>query len=148
MCAKKRRRQAFGIPDTWALCGLYALLLILFFIPGIIIESQPVSAWTLMRASQLHQFGQFPGSIAVAREMSAAPALCAIGLALTLVFRTSAGKYAFGACISALLFGMTGIFGVRYLPHAGGFVIGMAMFVSLALFFVSVICAAVRRSSK
>ena len=146
--SKRKNRKPIGIPDTWALCGLYALLLALFFIPGIIIEGQPLSAWTLMRATDLRQFGQYPGSIAAAREMAAMPVLCAIGLALTLAFRTSSGKYAFGACISALLFGAIGVFSVRYLPHAGGFVIGMSMFVALALFFVSVICAVVRRSSK
>lgn len=148
MCAKKNRRQAIGIPDTWALCGLYVLLLILFFIPGIIIEGQPLSALQLMRATKLYQYGQFPGSLTSAREIWAVPVLCAIGLMLTLLFRASTGKYAFGACISALLFGCIGAFSVRYLPQAGGFVIGMAMFACLAIFFVSVICAAIRRSAK
>lgn len=148
MCAKKTRRKAVGIPDTWAICGLYALLLALFFIPGIIIDNRPVSALDLMRATALHQFGQFPGSMAAAREMLAAPLLCGIGLVLTLAFRTSTGKYAFGACFSALLFGMIGIFSVRYLPHAGGFAVGMGMFLCLALFFVSIICAVVRRSAR
>ena len=50
--------------------------------------------------------------------------------------------------LGMVLFGAIGVFSVRYLPHAGGFVIGMSMFVALALFFVSVICAVVRRSSK
>lgn len=147
MCAKKRRK-AVGIPDTWALCGLYVLLLILFFIPGIIIDNRPLSALDLMRATELHQFGQFPGSMTVAREMLTMPLLCSLGLVLTLAFHTSAGKYAFGACFSALLFGMIGVFDVRYLPHAGGFCVGMAMFLCLALFFVSIICAVVRRSAR
>ena len=148
MCAKRNRRQAVGIPDTWAICGLYALLLILFFVPGIIIDNRPISALDLMRAAELHQFGQFPGSMATAREMLVMPILCSAGAILTLAFRTTAGKYAFGACFSALLFGMIGIFSVRYLPHAGGFAVGAAMFLCLALFFVSIICAVIRRSSR
>lgn len=103
--SKRKNRKPIGIPDTWALCGLYALLLALFFIPGIIIEGQPLSAWTLMRATDLRQFGQFPGSIAAAREMAAMPVLCAIGLVLTLAFRTSAANThsarAFPRCCSA-----------------------------------------------
>ena len=148
MCAKKNRRKAIGIPDTWALCGLYALLLLLFFVPGIIIDGQPISPLQLMCATELRQFGQFPGNMAVAREIIVAPALCTLGIALTLAFRVSTGKYAFGACFSALLFSLISVFSKKYLPAAGGFVIGMGMFLALALFFVSVICAVIRRSAK
>lgn len=147
MSAKRNRKQTVGIPDVWALCGLYAALLILFFIPGLVIESRPISAYTLSRATELYQFGKFPGSMVSAREMIAIPLLCVTGIAMTLCFRNSSGKYAFGACISSLMFGMIGVFSKKYLPSAGGFVIGMAMFLCLALFFVSLICAIVRRST-
>ena len=145
MSAKSRKKQAAGIPDVWVLCGLFGLLLILFFLPGIIIENRPVSAFQLMRASELYQYGQFPGSLAGAREIATLPILSALGLALTLAFRTGTGKYAFGASISALLFGLISVYQNRYLPHAGGFVVGTALVICVALFFVSIICALVRR---
>ena len=147
MSAKRNRKQTAGIPDVWALCGLYALLLILFFVPGMIIESRPISAYTLSQATELYQYGNFPGSMVSAREMITMPLLSAAGIALTLCFRNSSGKYAFGACLSALMFGMIGVFSKKYLPGVGGFVIGMAMFVCIAIFFVSLICAIVRRSN-
>ncbi len=145
MSASRRKKQSAGIPDVWVLCGLFGLLLILFFVPAIIIENRPVSAFQLMRASELYQYGPFPGSLASAREIVVLPILAALGLALTLAFRDGSGKYAFGASISALLFALTAVFQARYLSHAGGFAIGLALVVCVALFFVSVICALVRR---
>lgn len=145
MSAKRRKKQQIGIPDVWVLCGLFALLLILFFLPAIIIENRPVSAFQLMRATELYQYGQFPGSLVSAREIAVLPILSALGLALTLVFRNGSGKYAFGASISALLFALTAVYRDRYLPYAGGFAVGLALVICVALFFVSVICALVRR---
>lgn len=143
--SKRNNKKTVGVSDIWAMCGLFALLLLLFLIPGIIIDGQPVSALQLARASELRQFGQFPGRIAQAQEMWLVPLLSTIGILTTLLMRRSTGKYAFGACISAMLFGMIGVYQTRCLPHAGGFVIGTAMVVCLALFFISVICAIIRK---
>lgn len=143
--SKRKTRNSLQIKDTLAMCGLYVLLLALFFVPGIILDDRPVSALNLMCAARTGQYGAFPKSLAVAREMIAAPVLCLFGLAMTLLLRKSSGKYAFGACVSLLLFGLVGVFGARYLPQAGGFVLGAAMFLSLVLFFVSVTCAVIHR---
>lgn len=143
--ANRKNQKQIGIPDTLAMCSLYALLLALFFIPGIIIDGHPVSAMQLSQAVQAQQFGAFPRSVAAARELFAAPLLSAIGLVVTLLLTRSSGKYAFGACLSLLLFGMIGAYQTRYLPAAGGFVLGAAMFISLVLFFVSLVCAVIRK---
>lgn len=145
MSTKKNRKQTIGIRDIWAICGLYALLLVLFVIPGIIIEGQPISALQLMRADELYQFGGFPGHMRLAHEIAILPVLSLLGLLLTLLFRNTGGKYAFGISISMLLFGMIGVFSAKALPNAGGFVIGAGMFISAAQFFLCTICAVIRR---
>lgn len=146
MSTKKNRRQSVGIPDVWAICGLYALMLLLFVIPGIVIGDRPFSALQLMQATELYQFNGFPGSLKLSREIAALPTLCIVGLVTTLLLRKGTGKYAFGACIGALLFGLIGVYKNRALAAAGGFAVGAGMLVAAALFFVCIICAAVRRN--
>ena len=143
--SKRKNQKTAGMKDALIMCAMYALLIILFFIPGIILNDQPISAFTLASAAASRQFGAFPPSIAAARQMFALPLLCGAGLLLTLLLRRSAGKYAFGACTALLLFGLTGIYQARYLAQAGGFVFGAAMIISLALLLYSVGCSLIRK---
>ena len=146
MCAKKNRKQIIGIPDVWAICGLYALMLLLFVTPGIVLDNRPFSALTLMQATELYQYGGFPGKIALAREIALVPILSIIGIVMTLLLRNGTGKYAFGASFAVLLFGTIGVYQNRALPNAGGFAIGAAMVVAAVLFFLCIICATVRKN--
>ena len=143
--SKRKGQKAIGIRDTLALSGLFGLLLLLFFVPGIVINDRPLSAFDLFRSTQLHQFGGFPGSVAIQYSLLAVPVLSAIGLALTLLLHRTNAKFAFGACLSLLLFGLIGVGQNRHLPQAGGFVIGTAMCACVALFFICVACAVIRK---
>lgn len=145
MSAKSRKKQNAGIPDVWVLAGLFGALLILFFLPGIIIENRPVSAFQLMCAAAPYQYGSFPAALAASRELAVLPVFSAIGLALALIFRNDSARYAFSASISALLFGLTAVYQNRCLASAGGFAIGLSLMLCAAIFFVSLVCAVVRR---
>lgn len=132
-------------PDVWAMLGLYAALLALFCAPGIVTGDAPVSALRMMCASEPRMYGNFPMITGVAREMCVYPLLTALGAALTLLFRGGPGKYAFGASIAALLFGMIEAYHQRYLPTAGGFAIPAALVLCAALLALCVAFAIVRR---